>query len=799
MFLHVDSGAMSAPVSQDSYAKSASSRQKICAKCYQVHSNSATQSVTSTPSKANTAITLTREVEQWYMPKKVLLPGGVEQRIEYDSYQSLTRLKVVNPAQATLFELENQYGKLAEIKQSKADNTTLAYQYDAADRLTQVSASALGRSEAFSYDANTNRSSSSNTGASAWQYDNAGQLSQRPGAGGNGSVSYTYDDSGNLSTKVNSSLAEPARTTRYAYDALNRLSEVRDGADNLIASYQYDPFDRRISKQLGNSATLATSLANSGQTPGELRLYLHSEWGLLAESNASGQLLASYGWSPQRENGTFPLYVRIPEKDSQGSATQNYRYAYYHNDHLGTPQRLTDKAGNLLWAADYDAYGKATTRVNASAQLATPQALRLPGQINDPETGLHYNDRRFYDPDTGRYLTRDPIGFEGGINLYTYAAGSPSRFTDPTGELIPCMVANYARCLVMCGIEGAASAALTGDCIDMGNMAKDCLTSCLWSMLPIPDGLANSFEQDTLVHTRVLTDQGYVKQLKRIADIQVGDEVLAWDEVKAFDIAQAKEAQKLQAKSASSRQETCAECYENSSDSSASPTLQTALLQSAAGTQLTDSAESYQKVTHLMNSVKEQTLYYISLDNGEVFTATAGHPFKTNEGWRDAVMLKKGGKLLLRGGEGDAAAHLPLPQAGEGRGEGERYATITNIREEVKTIRMYNFEVGQLHTYFIGVDGVVVHNARSGTSGESAAAAAGRAAHENYLPPGFTRPTLPSGRKPDAVNMATEVVVELKPNNARQFKRGCKQVQGYVDELKTMRPDINWRGYVTFY
>jgi hypothetical protein len=223
-------------------------------------------------------------------------------------------------------------------------------------------------------------------------------------------------------------------------------------------------------------------------------------------------------------------------------------------------------------------------------------------------------------------------------------------------------------------------------------------------------GLANSFEQDTLVHTRILTDSGYQKQLKRIADIQVGDEVLAWDEVKAFDIAQAKENLKLQAnlqaKSADSRQETCAECYEKSSNSAS---LQQTLLQSAVGTQQASSPESYQKVTHLMNSIKEQTLYHITLDNGDTFQATAGHPFKTNEGWRDAVMLKKGGKLLLKGAD-EPAAHLPLPQAGEGRGEGERYATITSIREEVKTIRMFNFEVAQLHTYFIGVDGVVVHN-----------------------------------------------------------------------------------------
>ena len=235
--------------------------------------------------------------------------------------------------------------------------------------------------------------------------------------------------------------------------------------------------------------------------------------------------------------------------------TVSITHTYYHNDHLGTPQRLTDKAGNLLWSAQYDAYGKAIVQTAASAQLATVNPLRQPGQYFDIETGLHYNDRRYYDADTGRYQTRDPIGFEGGINLYGYAGASPSRFTDPTGEIIPCMAYNYARCMVICGLQSAAINAATGECIDIGQIAKDCAVDCLLSMLPIPDpcgkfgklfsaavglasGLANSFEQDTLVHTRVQTDSGYQTKLKPIKDIQVGDEVLAWDELQAHDNAQ---------------------------------------------------------------------------------------------------------------------------------------------------------------------------------------------------------------------------------------------------------------------
>jgi RHS repeat-associated protein len=59
--------------------------------------------------------------------------------------------------------------------------------------------------------------------------------------------------------------------------------------------------------------------------------------------------------------------------------------------------------------------------------------LRYPGQVFDPESGLHYNQARYYDPTTGRYLSPDPIGLAGGVNTYGYAENNPLRYTDPLG------------------------------------------------------------------------------------------------------------------------------------------------------------------------------------------------------------------------------------------------------------------------------------------------------------------------------------------------------------------------------
>jgi RHS repeat-associated protein len=82
----------------------------------------------------------------------------------------------------------------------------------------------------------------------------------------------------------------------------------------------------------------------------------------------------------------------------------------------------------VVWEAGYTPFGKAGI---FTADIENN--LRFPGQYYDKETGLHYNYHRYYDPDTGRYLTPDPIGLKGGINLYAYVDGNPVNWIDPLG------------------------------------------------------------------------------------------------------------------------------------------------------------------------------------------------------------------------------------------------------------------------------------------------------------------------------------------------------------------------------
>lgn len=107
------------------------------------------------------------------------------------------------------------------------------------------------------------------------------------------------------------------------------------------------------------------------------------------------------------------------------------QYYFYHNDHFGTPQKLTAVNGAVVWAAKYSSFGKAD--VDLSSTIINN--MRFPGQYFDEETELHYNLYRFYDPLTGRYLKIDPIKFVGGSNLYSYSRNNPATYADPFGLL----------------------------------------------------------------------------------------------------------------------------------------------------------------------------------------------------------------------------------------------------------------------------------------------------------------------------------------------------------------------------
>ena len=135
---------------------------------------------------------------------------------------------------------------------------------------------------------------------------------------------------------------------------------------------------------------------------------------LLQEQNSDG--LYTYIYTDQ--DSYEPLAQIRDWTDAEDNSQQQTNY--FHCDHIGIPREMTDKNGKLLWAGEYDAWGKVTEETNVTGTAHQP--FRLQNQYCDHETGGgHYNFFRYYDPDAGRFVNQDPIGLEGGYNLYWFA------------------------------------------------------------------------------------------------------------------------------------------------------------------------------------------------------------------------------------------------------------------------------------------------------------------------------------------------------------------------------------------
>ena len=110
---------------------------------------------------------------------------------------------------------------------------------------------------------------------------------------------------------------------------------------------------------------------------------------------------------------------------------------YFHCDQIGVPREMTDSQGKLIWKGRYDAWGQLIHDSNRHAQRSTHQPFRLQNQYFDQETGLHYNFLRYYEPALGRFITQDPIGLMGGMNVYQFAA-NVQTWIDPLGLAVIC-------------------------------------------------------------------------------------------------------------------------------------------------------------------------------------------------------------------------------------------------------------------------------------------------------------------------------------------------------------------------
>ncbi len=265
--------------------------------------------------------------------------------------------------------------------QKNTEHGNYQYAYDKAYRLKSAINPTLDN-EAYTYDKVGNRLTSAST-AGNWTYNNSDQLLSTP------SDTYEYTQNGN--TKKITPADTTQKPSEYFYDARDRLAEVKK--DNVsLQKNRYDFQQRRLVKTTAGGETY----------------FLYGQTGLLAEYQSNGDFIQGYGYYPNASYTTNPVYTL---KQSGG----NYQADFYHNDHLATPQKLTNSTGAISWAMESNAFGETTIKTQT-----TTNNLRFPGQYADSDIGLNQNYFRDYAPNFGRYIEADPIALMGGINTFDY-------------------------------------------------------------------------------------------------------------------------------------------------------------------------------------------------------------------------------------------------------------------------------------------------------------------------------------------------------------------------------------------
>ncbi|MFJ8661311.1 putative T7SS-secreted protein [Streptomyces sp. NPDC093795] len=282
------------------------------------------------------------------------------------------------------------------------------FDLDAAGRVTAVHAKDW--TERYAYDEAGNQTEASWPATHPSHSATGGRVYQGTRIAGAGAVRYEHDAQGRIVLRQKTRLSRKPDTWRYEWDAEDRLRAVTT-PDGTVWRYAYDPLGRRISKQ----------------SPFET---VHFTWDgtTLCEQTTADVTLT---WD---HAGLRPLAQTERRTDSTDE-----RFFAIVTDLIGTPTELVDESGDLAWRTRTTLWG--TTTWNRTATAYTP--LRFPGQYFDPESGLHYNYFRYYEPESARYLSQDPLGLIPAPNASTYVQ-NPYTWADPLG-LSPCPLGSLAE------------------------------------------------------------------------------------------------------------------------------------------------------------------------------------------------------------------------------------------------------------------------------------------------------------------------------------------------------------------
>jgi RHS repeat-associated protein len=277
------------------------------------------------------------------------------------------------------------------------------------------------------------------TGSRDFEYDDLNRLTKATGNFGPGLAevthNYAYDPIGNILQKNGIFYYYCDHPTQPAQpqDCIGPIHKSAVAATSDGRHYVYDPngntltgagrtftwnIDNRVSHLIAPGGTVEMSYDYTG------RRVKKSGGGGITYFPFSGYEVTSAG------SDGINKYIRVGTEILAANLGQQKRF--YHNDHLGGINVITDEASQRIQLTEYDPWGK----VSRSEGTGDPNK-RFTGKELDPESGLYYYGGRYYDPDLARFVSPDPFVGEvydpQNLNRYSYVINNPQTYIDPSG------------------------------------------------------------------------------------------------------------------------------------------------------------------------------------------------------------------------------------------------------------------------------------------------------------------------------------------------------------------------------
>lgn len=340
------------------------------------------------------------------------------------AYDSLNRVSSVTHRNATNAVVDSfvfQYDAMSRISRLTDVDGSTDYQYDSRGEVTSANhADSANPDETYAYDPTGNRTASHLPGSAYVVGDGVANTADNNRLTSDGKYHYVYDAAGNLVQRTN--LASGA-VREFSWDLRNRLVAVTDrlgatGTITQVIEYKYDALNRRIAKEVDTTP--------ADGVDGAVTYFVYDNEDIVVE------LRDADGSGPQATAMSM-RYLHGPEVD-QVFAQENSvgSVLWMLSDHLGTTRDIVNNAGQVVDHVKYDTFGAVISETNQ----ANSSSFLFAGREFDRETGLFYFRARYYDTSNGRFISEDPIEFEGrDVNLYRYVGNRPTNQRDPNGTV----------------------------------------------------------------------------------------------------------------------------------------------------------------------------------------------------------------------------------------------------------------------------------------------------------------------------------------------------------------------------